>query len=136
MVIGATSALKEDGTPSDVANTSYDGNAMAQFPLCWIYRYEDDDYLYEIVSPAQYDENYKAFAHIDKDSNVKSWFYTGLFISSGDATKLRSLSGKSVAYNSYNVCAPAAKANGDNWSIIWFAWAVLLMIVLQLLNVW
>ncbi|MBQ9487130.1 MAG: hypothetical protein IJU91_04915, partial [Selenomonadaceae bacterium] len=49
---------KVDGSTSDVGNTSYDGNAMVQFPLVWIYRYEDDDYLYEIISDIQWDSNY------------------------------------------------------------------------------
>ena len=29
-------AEKEDGTASDITNDSYDGNAMAQFPLVWV----------------------------------------------------------------------------------------------------
>ncbi|MBR3624678.1 MAG: hypothetical protein IKN43_15170, partial [Selenomonadaceae bacterium] len=51
---------KDDGTASDVSNTSYNGNAMSQIPLCWVKRYEDDEYAYEIISDVQYDSDYKA----------------------------------------------------------------------------
>lgn len=88
--------LKEDGTASDVANTAYDGNAMAQFPLCWFKRYEDDDYVYEIVSNVQWDETYKAYAHTDAEGNIKDFFYWEMFETSTVGTKLRSLSGRTV----------------------------------------
>lgn len=41
--------LKKDGTNSDIANPHYNGNAMAQIPLVWVYRYEDNNYLYTII---------------------------------------------------------------------------------------
>ena len=111
-------SLTEDGEPSDVANTFYDGNAMAQIPLCWVYRYEDDNYYYEIVSNAQFDENYKAYAHTDKDGNIKDYFYRALFGASGGSNKLRSISGQSLAQSltTYQ-CVDAATANGEGWYI-------------------
>ena len=111
-------SLKEDGTASDVANTDYDGNAMAQFPLCWVYRYEDANYYYEIVSNVQYDENYKAYAHTDANGNIKDYFYWSLFTASGDTSKFRSLSGKSSTCNiTISAASSAISANGDNWYI-------------------
>lgn len=111
-------ALKEDGTASDVANTSYGGNAMAQIPLVWVKRYEDDDYLYEIVSDVQWDENYKAYAHTDKDGNIKPYFYVSMFASVYSNNKLRSISGQSTS--NYNATSTQllnyAAANGSNWS--------------------
>lgn len=107
---------KQDGTSSDVANTSYDGNAMAQFPLCYVYRYEDENYEYEIVSNVKYDENYEAFAHTRADGTIANFFYRALFGASGDSSKLRSLSGQSLA-QSLNTDAQisGATANGSKW---------------------
>lgn len=79
---------------SDVANTEYDGNAMVQFPLVWIKRYEDADYVYEIVSNVKYDDDYYAFAHTNANGDIKDYFYWGMFEASGNTTKLRSLSGQ------------------------------------------
>lgn len=111
-------ALKEDGTASDVANTSYDGNAMASIPLCYVYRYEDGEYEYEIVSDVQYDENYKAYAHTRADGTIANAFYWSMFGGSGSATKIRSLSGQSLAakLTAENEIA-GAKANGSKWYI-------------------
>lgn len=67
-------ALKEDGTASDVANTEYDGKAMAQIPLCWFYRYSEDGYNYEIVSDIQWDKNYKAYAHTRSEGSIAEYF--------------------------------------------------------------
>ena len=110
------SKKKGSGLASDVANESYEGNAMAIFPLVWVYRYEDADYLYEIISDTQYDENYKAYAHTRADGTIADWFAWSMYKASGNATKARSLSGKSslVSLNADGEIV-AAKANGDKW---------------------
>ena len=111
-------ALKENGTSSDVANTSYDGNAMASIPLCWVYRYEDDTYQYEIISDVKYDDNYKAYAHTKADGSIADYFYWGIYGgSNGSATtKMRSLSGQTLSHDltaeqEINSC----KMNGSKW---------------------
>lgn len=109
-------ALKEDGTASDVANINYNGNAMAQFPLVWVKRYEDDNYLYEIISDVQYDEDYKAYAHTRSDGSIADYFYYSIFGGSGGESKIRSLSGKTLSQSltvqqEINGC----KANGAGW---------------------
>ena len=110
-------SLKEDGTASDVANTDYDGNAMAQIPLCWVYRYEDATYLYEIVCPVQYDENYKAYAHTDANGLIKDYFYFALFESYNQSSKMRSLSGLTLGDSPTNTeIFNYSKANGTNWN--------------------
>lgn len=109
-------AYREDGTSSDVANTAYDGNAMSQIPLCWVYRYEDDTYEYEIISDIKYDDNYKAYAHTRADGSIADYFYYSIFGSSGNATKMRSLSGQSLA-NGLTAEQEIAgcRANGAKW---------------------
>ena len=107
---------KEDGTASDVSNTAYEGNAMAQFPLVWVYRYEDDEYEYEIISDVQYDENYKAYAHTRADGTIADYFYYSMFGGSGSATKIRSLAGQSLANTlTAEQEITGCKANGAKW---------------------
>lgn len=106
---------KADGTSSDVANEEYDGNAMAQYPLVWIYRYEDDTYYYEIVSNVQWDENYKAYAHTDYLGNIKNYFYLGLYPINIIDNVARSLQKDYVYYSGYDAFNSAA-ALGSNYS--------------------
>ena len=111
-------SLKEDGTASDITDTDTSLNAMAQIPLCWIKRYEDDEYFYEIVSNVRYDEDYKAYAHTDADDIIKPYFYTAMFGASGNATKLRSLSDQTAALMlTAQQQVTAATANGSDWYI-------------------
>ena len=126
---------KIDGSASDVANSSYDGNAMAQIPLCWVYRYEDDNYLYEIVSPVKIDDNYKAYAHTDSSGNIKDFCYHSMFGASGSASKLRSLSGQSLAPNlSIANMVSGATANGSGWYIGYWSQRSLINTLLILLS--
>ena len=109
-------SYKEDGSASDVANTSYDGNAMAQFPLGYVYRYEDSNYEYEIISNIQYDNNYKAYAHTRADGTIADYFYWGIYGGSGSSSKIRSISGQGLlrsltAQQEVNGCV----ANGSRW---------------------
>lgn len=107
---------REDGLDSDVANTAYDGNAMAQFPLIWVKRYEDENYYYEIVSDVQVDNTYKAYAHTRADGTIADYFYYAMFRGSGNATKIRSLSGQTLAgsLTAANEIA-GCTANGTLW---------------------
>ena len=95
--------LKEDGTASDVANVEYDGNAMVQIPLVWVYRYEDEEYEYEIISDVQYDDNYHAYAHTRADGSIADYFYMSMFAGSFYGTdgpnRIRSLSGQTQSVN-------------------------------------
>ena len=110
------SKKKGSGLASDVANESYEGNAMAIFPLVWVYRYEDADYLYEIISDTQYDENYKAYAHTRADGTIADWFAWSMYTASGTASKIRSLSGKPALTNlTATQEVDGAKANGAGW---------------------
>lgn len=113
---GNTDVTINSGTASDVSNTSYNGNAMAQIPLCYVYRYEDSDYIYEIVSDIQYDSNYKAYAHTNTNGEIKDYFYFSMFDGSGGESKIRSIKGQTCAQSltaqkEINGCT----ANGTGW---------------------
>lgn len=109
---------KEDGTPSDVGNPNYDGNAMAEIPLVWVKRWEDGRYEYEVISDRQYDETYHAYAHTRADGTIADKFYFSMFGGSGNAAKIRSLSGQSVSQSlTATQQIAGATANGSGWYI-------------------
>lgn len=85
---------KADGTPSDVANANYDGNAMMEWGLLW-YKFEggeSDGEGYFYVSNAKVDSTYRCWCNIDSKNNVTTHFYTAIYNGTG-TTKLRSISG-------------------------------------------
>ena len=120
---------------SDVANASYNGNAMAQIPLCYVYRYEDSNYIYTIVSDVKYDDNYKAYAHTGSDGTIHDYFYWGLFMASGSTSKLRSISGQDIitsltASQETTACkannSDTTGVNGKGWyTHTWSQWTLL-----------
>lgn len=92
--------LRDDGvTPSDVADTAYEGNAMSEIPLVWVKRYEDGDYEYELVSQYQINDSYKAYAHTRADSSIADYFYWNCFRPCVISSKLRSIKGTTYVNN-------------------------------------
>lgn len=110
---------KADGTPSDVANPDFDGNAMIEWGLIW-YKFVGDTengegYFY--VSNRKVDDTYHCWCNIDSKNNVTPHFYTAIYNGTG-TTKLRSISG--VALTSANgnggttVTQEVARATANN----------------------
>ena len=96
---------KANGTPSDVANPNYDGNAMMEWGLLW-YKFEGgeaDGEGYFYVSNRKVDSTYRCWCNIDSKNNVIPHFYTAIYNGTG-TTKLRSISG---------VTLTSANGNGD-----------------------
>ena len=94
---------KEDGTASDVANASYDGNAMMEWSLIY-YKYEaglTDGEGYFYCSNYKIDNSYHCWCNYDCDGNIIPHFYTAIYNGIG-TTKLRSISG--VTLNSSSGC--------------------------------
>ena len=85
---------KADGTASDVANASFSGNAMMEWPLIW-YKFEAgsaDGEGYFYCSDLQVDSSYKCWCNIDANGIIVPHFYTAIYNGTGES-KLRSLSG-------------------------------------------
>lgn len=112
------------GAASDVANVSYDGNAMSAIPLVWVKRYHEDGYRYVIFCETQYDEGYKAYAHTRPDGSISPYAYGPMFKGSMVSSKLRSLSGQAPESSTTAAAElTAAQANGDVWTITtWAFW--------------
>ncbi len=129
---------KEDGvTASDIANTSYDGNAMAIFPTCWVKRWQDDTYEYFNVCNIQLDSDYKAYAHQREDGTIMDWFARSIYDAGVVSSKARSISGLTPC----NTVAGGtqltyAQANGslwdsDTWSRVALIWDLLTLMSLN-----
>jgi hypothetical protein len=109
----ADQTKKIDGSASDVANTSYAGNAMSEFKLLYVYRYEDVDYEYVIFSDGPYDSNYEAYAHTDATSTIKDAFYFAMYEGTYVGTRLRSIgTGSVMASQTATTEITRAEANG------------------------
>lgn len=92
---------KLDGTASDVANASFDGNAMMEWPKLW-YKFVGTNTLGEgsfFVSNTKIDDTYHCWCNIDSTNNEIDHFYTAIYNGTG-TEKLRSISG--VALTSAN----------------------------------
>lgn len=85
---------KSDGTASDVANASYDGNAMMEWPKIW-FKYVpggvDGEWEF-YVSNQNVDGTYKCWCNINAAGQEIDHFYTAIYNGTG-TTKLRSISG-------------------------------------------
>ena len=113
---------RADGvTASDIANTSYDGNAMIEFrKFKWVRRYEDATYEYVIFSNAQYDVDYKAYAHTNALGNINDSFYWGAFKGSYLSSKMRSFADQTVGVSqTRNTEVTYATANGSGYYTIY-----------------
>ncbi len=96
---------KADGTPSDVANPDFDGNAMMEWGKIW-YKFaggETDGEGYFYVSNVQVDDSYHCWCNYDSKDNITDHFYTAIYNGTG-TTKLRSIS---------VVALTSANGNGD-----------------------
>lgn len=112
---------KLDGTASDIANTSYDGNAMVEFRnYIWVHRSETDTYEEVVFSNVQYDDTYHAYAHTNANGEVKDAFYWGMFSGTSVNSKLRSVgTGAPMTSKTRATEISMAQANGDGWYTIY-----------------
>lgn len=83
--------LKEDGTPSDVQNPDFDGNAMVEFPKIWWKKSGDSGYA---VASKQVDDGFKCWSNIDENGDEIEHFYMPMYDGCLINGRLRSLSGQ------------------------------------------
>lgn len=107
---------KVDGTSSDVANTSFGGNAMMEWPKIYTKRWEENGVYHFRCSDTPQDDDWDCWCNYDRNNNQIDHFYTPIYFGSLVSSKLRSISGAS---NSVSTTAANeityAKANGDDW---------------------
>lgn len=118
---------KADGTASDVANTSYSGNAMMEWgqdgkQIYWKIVPDADGkgFTFVVANGDNGDPDMKPWNHYNCKGQVAEHFYTPKYFGSDDGTRLRSISGGT---NYVNHAASdelsKAKANNQTSDEIW-----------------
>lgn len=116
---------KIDGTDSDIANDSFDGNAMMEWGTggkkIWTKTVPvlgDPKSCYKYFADEQIDKDYHAWSFIGSDGKMKDHFYTPIYHGSVVGTKLRSLSDKPPCMNkTAQQEIDLAVANGNGWYV-------------------
>lgn len=114
---------KADGTASDIANTSFNGNAMMEWgrdgKKIWYKIVPDsgDSTSASIyIADNQVDNSYHAYNFIKSDGSYVDHFYTPIYNGSLISNKLRSISGQTViASKTADEEISYATANGSGW---------------------
>lgn len=130
---------KEDGSDSDIANTSYEGNAMIEFPKIYIkYEVVDEEKVNISVSNTNVDDNYHCYPFIDSNGNEIDHTYMSIYDGNIIDTKLRSISGNTISYGSFEDFTTYGANNNtessDIWSIGTFADYQMIMTLLMLVT--
>lgn len=114
-------AQKVDGTPSDVANESYEGNAMMEWgrdgKKIWMKIVPDESGASVYFSDEQIDSTFHAYSFYNKNNVLMDHFYTPIYNGYKDASgKMRSISGKEIS-NALSGQAEitACIGNGEGW---------------------
>ena len=118
---------KEDGvTASDVANSSYGGNAMVEWgqegqKLYWkIVPDSDGKGFTFVLANTKADEDMDAWNHYNCKGKLAEHFYTPMYFGSSDGTRLRSISGGTNSVNKNRTAElKLAKANNQTSDEIW-----------------
>lgn len=112
---------KVDGSTSKVADATFGGNAMMEWPKIFTKRWEENGVYHFRCSDTPQDDTWECWCNYDRQNNQIDHFYTPIYFgstNSASGNKLRSLSGVS---NKVSTTADqeisSAKANGADWYI-------------------
>lgn len=133
---------KADGTASDVANTSYGGNAMMEWGKdgrkIWYKIVPDstNNGATVYISNSQVDSGFHAYSFIGSDgTTLNDHFYTPIYNGSVVNSKLRSISGQNIMNNvAGGTEITYATANGTGYYIETFADRILINLLLMLIG--
>ena len=72
---------KADGTPSDIGNPAYQGNAMMEWGLLWFkfWSGNEEGEGYFCVADRKVDDTYDCTCNYDADGNITEHFYTAIY---------------------------------------------------------
>ena len=107
---------KAEGGASKVADTSFGGNAMMEWPKIYTKRWEEGGVYHFRCSDTPQDESWECWSNYDRLNNQIDHFYTPIYFGSNVSNKLRSISGRAnmVSQNATTEIN-YAKANGNDW---------------------
>ena len=107
---------KIDGTASSVANTSFGGNAMMEWPKIYTKRWEENGVYHFRCSDIPQDDTWDCWCNYDRNDNEIDHFYTPIYFGSNVSSKLRSISGQNnMVSQTATTEINYAKANGSDW---------------------
>ena len=107
---------KAEGGASKVADTSFGGNAMMEWPKIYTKRWEEGGVYHFRCSDIPQDDSWECLTNYDRLNNQIDHFYTPIYFGSNVSSKLRSISGQAnmVSQNATTEIN-YAKANGSDW---------------------
>ena len=114
---------KADGTPSDISDDNYTGNAMMEFPQIWVKVVPNGNDVSVYISNKKVDNSYVCWWNYDENDLLKEHFYTpiynGSIVNDGSNDVIRSLSGKTYSQLCQSKTATVertmARRNGTGW---------------------
>lgn len=110
---------KDDGvTASDVTNTSYEGNAMVEWPKIYTKRWEENGIYHFRCSDVKVDDTWDCWCNYDKNNNEIPYFYTAIYNGVMKSSKMRSLSYSNTEPTfGYTLSQQMtySKNNGEHW---------------------
>ena len=126
---------KADGTVSDVSNSAFGGNFMAEFPDIFVKFWDEDNYFYCLFSNIKLDDGFECWATKKADGTYTGRFYMPMFEGTNIDGKLRSIAtaGKPTASTNAETEATLAHANGANWETTTWAQELIMMLLFPLL---
>ena len=127
---------KEDGvTSSNVTSSSAAGNFMVEFPSIFVKTWEDNKYIYCLISNQKLDDDFECWATKKSDGTYADNFYLPMFEGTVVSNVMRSYAsnGKPTASTTAENEATYATANGTGWNTTTWADELLMMLLFPLL---
>ena len=109
-------AKKIDGTSSSVADTSFNGNAMMEWPKIYTKRWEEDGIYHFRCSDTKIDDTWECWCNYNSNSVEIDHFYTAMYRESYPV-KITSLNDENIAMRSIKGGVREQSGNGTDLSI-------------------
>lgn len=114
---------KADGTGSDVANKSFDGEAMMEWSPVFVKVVNELNRYYLYFCSEKLDDEYECFSALKSDKSYGEHFYLPIYEGSVINSHMRSLSTGAIPTGSTTMANEVAwsQANGTGWNITTWA---------------
>lgn len=115
-------SLKVDGSASDIADASFEGNVMIGFPKTYWKIVDNGDNTANIYfSDKKINDDFTCWSHIDNNGNEIDYCYMPVYNGYSDGTRLRSLSNKiPISTQTADTEISLTRANNLTDDIIWY----------------
>ena len=108
--------LKEDGSASDVTNSSYSGNVMVEVDQIWIKEEYENNNIHIYFANKYAGEGYDCWTHYNKNNQLVDHYYYRKYQGSVISNKVRSISNINPTSSLSGITQrDYCKANGNGW---------------------